>query len=241
MLAAAAVVVGVVLLATVALSSGDDDDPRHQRDGCGAEPTGGRFARGAGALRRTPRSRRPDVAEVEWRESTALGSPMGGELVRGVQVPREGRHFFTWDPVERTSPNRPWRRWGTDQAIRVTLQVLADHRREHPGAPRLGIGDLSRPHGGDFGTDYGPIGHVSHQNGLDVDVYYPLESERERAPLSVAEVDLGLSQDLVDRFVAAGADRVFVGPGTGLTGPPEVVQAAANHDNHLHVRFQAEG
>ncbi|MBA2240046.1 MAG: penicillin-insensitive murein endopeptidase, partial [Solirubrobacterales bacterium] len=132
---------------------------------------------------------------------------------------------------------RGWRRWGTDRLVRVTLEVIAEHRRAHPGAPRLAIGDLSRTHGGDFGPQYGIVGHASHQNGLDVDIYYPRRDRRERSPLTVDEVDLRLSQDLVDRFVAAGADKVFVGPNTGLTGPPEVVQALPYHDNHLHLRI----
>jgi murein endopeptidase len=123
--------------------------------------------------------------------------------------------------------------------LQTALRVLADFGRAHPGAPRLAVGDLSRPHGGDFGPQYGSIGHATHQNGLDVDVYYPLESGRERAPESVGEVDLRLSQELVDRFVAAGAERVYVGPATGLGGPPDVVQAIPNHDNHLHVRIPA--
>jgi hypothetical protein len=37
--------------------------------------------------------------------------------------------------------------------------------------------------------------------------------------------------------VRAGAVTVYVGPNTGLTGPPEVVQAIPYHDNHLHVRI----
>ncbi|CAN5739832.1 hypothetical protein BH24ACT25_BH24ACT25_09830 [soil metagenome] len=179
--------------------------------------------------------------EPQWRDSAALGVPEGGRLARGVRFPREGRHFFTWDPVERESPNRPWRRWGTNVLVRLVLDVLADHRRAYPRAPRLGVGDLSRPHGGDFGPQYGIVGHASHQNGLDADIYYPLKSGDERSPLAVDEVDLRLSQDLVDRFVAAGAERVFVGPATGLTGPAEVVQAIPYHDNHLHVRIPDPG
>jgi hypothetical protein len=257
--ALAACAVGVSIVA-VGLPSGGDDpsegaavgaptrpaaaeprsEPGADERGAAAAPRGA--AREAGsAARASTRVAGRAWPEVDWRDSAALGVPTAGELARGVRLPPEGRHFFTWDPVERTSPNRPWRRWGTDHAIRGTLRVLADSRRAAPRAPRLGIGDLSRPHGGDFGTAYGPIGHSSHQNGLDVDVYYPLKDGRERAPLSVDEIDLGLSQDLVDRFVAAGADRVFVGPSTGLTGPPDVVQAIPNHDNHLHVRFPADG
>jgi hypothetical protein len=173
---------------------------------------------------------------IRWRRSEALGLPQAGRLVRGVQLPAEGAHFFTWDPIRRRSPNRAWRRWGTDDLVRTTLRVVRAYAAAHPSAPRVGIGDLSRPHGGDFGAAFGAIGHATHQNGLDVDVYYPLRSGAERAPLSVDEVDLGLAQDLVDRFVRAGAVKVYVGPNTGLTGPPGVVEAIPLHDNHLHAR-----
>ncbi len=92
--------------------------------------------------------------------------------------------------------------------------------------------------GGDFGPEVGGgIGHATHQNGLDVDVYYPLRSGKERAPLNVGEVDVALAQDLVDRFVAAGATTVYVGPNLPLTGPPGIVIPLTNHDNHLHARF----
>ena len=157
--------------------------------------------------------------------------------MRGVRLPAAGTHYFTWDPIRRRSPNRDWRRWGTDDLVRTTLRVVRAYADAHPGAPRVGIGDLSRPHGGDFGPEFGAIGHATHQNGLDVDVYYPLRSGAERAPLSVDEVDLALAQDLVDRFVRAGAVKVYVGPSTGLTGPPGVVEAIPNHDNHLHARL----
>jgi murein endopeptidase len=48
----------------------------------------------------------------------------------------------------------------------------SEHAAAHPGAPRLGVGDLSRPRGGRFGPEYGGDGHRSHQNRLDVDVYH---------------------------------------------------------------------
>jgi murein endopeptidase len=114
----------------------------------------------------------------------------------------------------------------------MVLRVLADFRRAHPAAPRVGVGDLSRPHGGPFGPK-----HVSHQNGLDVDLYYPRRDRLERAPERIAQIDRGLSQDLVDRFVRSGAIRVFVGPRTRLGGSPRVVQRLAEHDNHMHVRL----
>jgi murein peptide amidase A len=112
------------------------------------------------------------------------------------------------------------------------------YARAHPDAPRVGIGDLSRTHGGDFGPRFGGVGHASHQNGLDVDVYYPRRDRRERPPTSPRQIDRTLAQDLVDRFVRAGVVRVFVGPHTGLRGPRRIVGVLpAYHDNHMHVRI----
>ena len=174
---------------------------------------------------------------IEWRRSRAVGLPHAGRLERGVKLPAAGGNYFTWDPIQRESPNRGWRRWGTDRLVRTTLRVVREFAADHPRAPRIGIGDISRPRGGDFGPRYGLPGHASHQSGLDVDLYYPRLDRRERAPLSVDQVNLRLSQDLVDRFVRAGAENVFVGPSTDLEGPADVVAALVHHDNHLHVRL----
>ena len=119
---------------------------------------------------------------VQWHHSTPLGTYSAGALADGVRLPVAGRAFLTWDPVLRRSPNRPWRRWGTDRLVRTVLTVARAFHTAHPGAPRLLVGDLSRPHGGDFGPRFGYIGHASHQNGLDVDVYYPRADRRAVAP-----------------------------------------------------------
>jgi Penicillin-insensitive murein endopeptidase len=183
---------------------------------------------------KAPRTRSP---AIRWRDSRSLGEPGSGRLVRGVLLPPGGEHYFTWDPVLRRHPNRAWRRWGNDDLVRTTLAVIDDFAEAHPAAPRVGIGDLSRPQGGDFGPQFGYIGHATHQNGLDLDVYYPRLDRRERSPDSPADVDLRLAQDLVDRFVRAGAAVVYVGPSLSLTGPPGVVVPLTNHDNHLHASF----
>jgi len=175
--------------------------------------------------------------QVHWHHSTAVGAHTAGALVRGVRLPASGRSFYTWDPVLRRSPNRPWRRWGTDRLVRTVLRVARAFHHAHPRAARMAVGDLSRPHGGDFGPRFGYIGHASHQNGLDVDVYYPRADGRERAPLDASQIEPGLSQELVDRFLTAGALVIFVGPNTGLRGPPGRVQELDQHDNHLHVRL----
>ena len=173
--------------------------------------------------------------EIRWRDSRAVGSPSAGRLVRGVRLPAAATGFFTWDPLLHRVPNRADRRWGTDELVRVVLRVVREYGRAHPHAPRVGIGDISRRRGGPFGPK-----HASHQNGLDVDVYYPRRDGRERPPRRVAQIDRRLAQDLVDRFARAGAEIVYVGPSTGFTGPRGVVRVLWNHDNHLHVRIGAK-
>ena len=196
-----------------------------------AAPSAGFVDRGAGE----PVAWEPATPEAKmaWRRSVAVGKPSAGRLVRGVKLPPVGEHFFTWDPVLHRVPNRVSRRWATDRLVRFVLGVIREFSAAHPHAPRIGIGDLSRRHGGPFG----PV-HATHQNGLDADVYYPRLDRQERPPKLVSEIDRRLAQELVDRFVQAGAKLVYVGPNTSFTGPRRVVRMLWNHDNHLHVRIR---
>lgn len=50
-------------------------------------------------------------------------------------------------------------------------------------------------------------------------------------------IDTPLAQDLLDRFLRAGAVKVFVGPHTALHGPAKIVSRRDPHDNHMHVRI----
>jgi murein endopeptidase len=169
--------------------------------------------------------------------SRAAGLPWKGRLVRGRQLPLQGVGYVTWDPIFKRVGNRSWRRWGTDRLLDTLQTVLATYADRHPDAPPVLIGDLSRPHGGDFGPQFGGIGHASHQNGLDADVYYPRLDRRLRRARRPDQVDRVAAQELVDAFVRAGAEYVFVGPSLSLRGPRKVVQPLVNHDDHLHVRL----
>src|ERR1051326_9264453 len=81
---------------------------------------------------------------------------------------------------------------------------------------------------------------LSHQNGLDVDVYFPRVDRELRAPTTSGEIDHRLAQDLLDRFIAAGAQMIFVSP-AWLHGPAGVVQPWPGHEYHMHVRFARPG
>jgi murein endopeptidase len=181
----------------------------------------------------------PDFAAIQWHDSKALGRPYRkGRLKDGTLLPELGEDFFTWDPVHNEIPNREWRRWGTDRLIRTIITVIHAYRTERDSAQRVGIMDLSRPHGGAFGRNFGGLGHASHQNGLDADILYPRKDGTETRAMKPGQVDRKLAQDLVDRFVAAGAVKVFVGPHLHLKGPKNVVVPLIYHDDHLHVRIR---
>ena len=175
---------------------------------------------------------------IVWRESRAVGKPFAGRLVRGVRLPAEGRDFWTYDWGTGLMPNRPWRRWGTDRLVATVLRVIGEYRAANPYAPRVGIADLSRTRGGRFGAKFGGLGHASHQNGLDVDILYPRIDGLQWVPTWPVLVDRALSQDLVDRFVAAGAEYVFIGRRLVLRGPRDVVVRLAHHGDHMHVRIR---
>ena len=201
---------------------------------------GSRGVGGAGPARRS----RGAEARVERcaRSSRSSGtaprrsvSRTPGRLVEGTQLPHEGADWVTWNPNTDSVPNLRHRLYGNERTIRAILSVVGGYRNAHPDAPRVVIGDLSLRDGGTMDQ------HVSHQNGLDVDVYYPRLDRYLSAPIATSQIDRALAQDLLDRFVSAGAQTVFVGYSTGLRGPSGVVVPYPNHENHMHVRFPTAG
>jgi murein endopeptidase len=183
----------------------------------------------------------PEASQPEAPRSIAVGQPWHGHLVNGVQLPEAGTDFITWDEVLHRIPDRGSRRWGTEALVVVLDRVTREYREAHPGVPPVLISDLSREHGGPFGRRYGGLGHASHQNGLDADVMYPRRDGALLAAERPSQVDRALAQDLVDRFRAAGAVKLFVGLHLHLRGPRSIVVPLAHHDDHVHVRIANPG
>jgi murein endopeptidase len=204
-----------------------DDPPSVVRDpmrvGSGLAAAFGSAGRGPAVARALPK--------IQWHRATSHGLQYSGWLTDGTQLPVEGADWVTWNPVTDTVPNEPHRLYGHERTIRTVVSVLAAYRAANPDAPRVVVGDISFRNGGPMEA------HVSHENGLDVDIYYPRRDGLLRAPRANDQIDRQLAQDLLDRFVAAGALKVFVGFSTGLRGPREVVVPYPNHGDHMHVRF----
>jgi hypothetical protein len=178
-----------------------------------------------------PADRRP---RVDWRDSRALGTPNAGRLENGVRLPSEGPGYYTYDPATQRPPGGRDRTWGTAMLVHRLLDLGQWWEEAHPKAPRLGIGDLSQRLGGPF---TGPVvGHVSHQNGLDVDIRL-VRRDGAEAGAGPSTYDRALTQQVVDRLVAEGASLVLIGPSLDLHGPSGVVMRWPDHDDHIHARF----
>lgn len=163
--------------------------------------------------------------------SRAVGLPNHGRLVCGVQLPADGPALVSWDGVLDRSPNRAWRRYGTQKLIDTIELIALDYGTRYPIGPRLVVGDLSRTRGGPLD------GHDSHQSGLDVDIYFPRRDGLETSPEKPSLVARSRAQWLVNRAARADAQYVFIGPNVGLWRPSRRVQYLAHHDNHLHLRI----
>ena len=111
-----------------------------------------------------------------------------------------------------------------------------------PGAPRMAIGDLSRPHGGDFGAAVRLHRPREPPERARRGRLLPARRRARAAPRDASQIDPRLSQDLVDRFLAAGARRSSSGrtPGYrtarrgGAAGQPR--QPPARADRELETR-----
>ena len=178
-----------------------------------------------------------------------IGGHTLGCIAGAVQLPHTGPG---WQAI-RVSRNR---HWGHPAAIELVRGLAEEARRA--GLPDLYIGDIAQPRGGPM-----PWGHVSHQTGLDVDVWLdltpkPLLPPSRREDLRIASL-VRPDQRGVDpaRFTAAhaqllrlaatraGVDRILVHHAIKRelcrlhAGEPWLrrIRPWRGHDSHMHIRL----
>lgn len=117
--------------------------------------------------------------------------------------------------------------YGTANAIAQLKKVAADWNALGYGV-RIGIGDISRPHGGDFPP------HSSHTNGLDADIRCVRSDIEDACDWRNAGYSRTRTQKLVDMLLATGQVERILFNDPNITG----VTAYTGHDNHLHVDFK---
>lgn len=109
--------------------------------------------------------RRPSAGEARVH-----GSTTGGCVEGAVALPRRGEGYWAV---------RPNRATHFGHANLVDYVQTLGRRVSDDGLPALAIGDMSLPRGGPY-----PQQHRSHQNGLDVDIYFwRLDDRPIRPPL----------------------------------------------------------
>lgn len=180
-----------------------------------------------------------------------IGGPGGGCIAGAVPLPDAAPGLQT---IRRSYSTF----WGHPDTIAALLEL---GRRAHAaGMPDLYMGDISAPRGGPI-----PGGHISHQMGLDADVYLDLSP---RQPLTDAQRDSleppsmvqsgGRSIDLrywseaqVTLLKMAvslpGVDRVLVNPAikrqlcnqvAGDRSWLRFVRPWWGHSSHMHIHFK---
>jgi len=98
-----------------------------------------------------------EALETRSTPSVPVGSPSEGKLIRASELPLTGFGYIV------ARPNR-MRNFGTDEMVAGLIWTGANLKRADAQMPDLAVGDISSRNGGDVSD------HISHENGLDVDL-----------------------------------------------------------------------
>jgi penicillin-insensitive murein DD-endopeptidase len=181
-----------------------------------------------------------------------IGYYSKGCLAGAVELPITGPHW----QVMRLSRNR---NWGHPELIRFIKRFSAAAAKA-TGWPGILIGDMAQPRGGPL-----PFGHVSHQVGLDVDIWYtPMPdhtlTRKQRATMSATHMVAANRLTVNKNFTSAdaaflrtvaqepGVERVLVNAAIKkkmceLEGKHHDAWMAKlrpwyGHTSHIHVRLK---
>jgi penicillin-insensitive murein endopeptidase len=178
-----------------------------------------------------------------------MGLPGAGCVQGAVELPLQGAGWLVVHPERHRQFGHP--------TLLAYLRTLASRARREKWGP-LYVGDMGQPRGGPT-----PTGHRSHQNGLDVDLWYgppakPWTPGKSPAPPAPSVTDLRTHKMLpawgpkVARLIESAAqdpsvDRIFVNPAIkralcqdkeGLGPWLQKVRPWWGHQDHLHVRLR---
>lgn len=199
------------------------------------------------------------AAETAWSRidtvaggpSQAIGGPSNGCLRGAARLPATGDGFVSI----RRHRNRYY---GHVRTVEFVREIAAEIS-QRTGGQLVMVGDLAQPRGGRMASS-----HVSHQNGLDVDIWLTLAESAEQAWNSTPEArdppSMVTAENLHpnERWGRAQAelleaaaqhpsvDRILVNPGikralcqsTGEAPWLRKLRPWWGHDAHIHVRLK---
>src|SRR5665213_3246717 len=193
------------------------------------------------------------VALPSLGKAVAIGYYPRGCLQGGVELPVNGPNW----QVMRLSRNR---NWGHPELVNF-LEKFAPAAAKATGWKGILIGDMAQPRGGPL-----PFGHLSHQIGLDVDIWFMPEpdhtlSKKEREDISASNLVAAGGKDINPKtwtpqdiaFIKTAAEqpeveRVLVNAAIkkelcrvedkGHDGWMSKVRPWYGHADHIHVRLK---
>jgi penicillin-insensitive murein DD-endopeptidase len=186
-------------------------------------------------------------------KAMAIGYYPRGCLQGGVELPVDGPN---WE-VMRLSRNR---NWGHPELVHF-LKTFAPAAAKATGWHGILIGDMAQPRGGPL-----PFGHLSHQIGLDVDIWFMpkpdrvlTKEEREKisainlvaddwkhinpkmwTPAHAAFIRTAAEQPNVERVLVNAAIKKQLCEMQGANHPSwmDKVRPWYGHHDHIHVRLK---
>ena len=173
-----------------------------------------------------PETERALTAAGADRPQITRAMPAGTNTSVNTPLPASGPGFRRYG-----APNR---QFGRPETIRALEAIGTAWHMAHPDGPRMTIGDISFQGGGKMPP------HVSHQQGVDVDIR-PLRNDGTEGPVTFTDpaYSRALTQELVNLIVNNGVLRVryifFNDPAVSS------VRKWPGHHNHLHLRFYPPG
>jgi penicillin-insensitive murein endopeptidase len=147
----------------------------------------------------------------------AIGYYPRGCLQGGVELPIDGANW----QVMRVARNR---NWGHPELIRF-LERFAPLAAKATGWHGILIGDMAQPRGGPL-----PYGHLSHQIGLDVDIWFkPMPDHRFTRH----------ERDTISASTLVAADRKHINPKTWSASDAAFIRTAAEQPEVERVLVNA--
>ena len=191
----------------------------------------------------------------------AAGSPKPADTT-AVPFPRCSHQLTSGGGIWVRNPKRAY---GQPKTVRLLREAIAEVRRRYPGTPDVMVGDLSTKGGGRLRP------HLSHRDGRDADVGYYFKDRRARRWFQKATaktLDVERQWALFESLIATGEVQfIFVAyplqralyKHARKKGVPKrtlsrlfqwprpwrrragLIRLEFGHQNHFHVRFQADG
>ncbi|WP_437961375.1 penicillin-insensitive murein endopeptidase [Sorangium sp. So ce119] len=183
---------------------------------------------------------------LDWKPSelppttattTATAKPKD---VRPSRPPRE-RHPEVNTPLPRNGVGygtyqREARQFARQQVIDAIEKVGRLWAARHPDGPKFFVGDISQSGGGEFG-------HLSHREGVDVDIRYVHDDRPDgRGTITDRTYNRARTQELIDIILTESGLRVryIFSDDTHLRGTRiarDKKGKLIRHHDHFHVRF----